>query len=46
MDFTRADAAPADKLDEITWKTVKGPESSIPSHSKSKLDKGDDDDDD
>jgi len=46
MDFTRADAAPADQLDEITWKTVKGPESSIPSRTRTKLDSGDRDDDD
>jgi len=30
MDFTHADAAPAAELDEITWKTVKGPTAVMP----------------
>jgi YVTN family beta-propeller protein len=30
MDFTHADAAPALELDQIVWKTVKGPESMMP----------------
>jgi len=30
MDFVHADAAPALLLDEIVWKTVKGPQSSMP----------------
>jgi hypothetical protein len=30
MDFTHADAAPALQLDQITWKTVKGPNSIMP----------------
>jgi hypothetical protein len=30
MDFTHADAAPALELDQIVWKTVKGPASAMP----------------
>jgi len=30
MDFTHADAAPALELDQIVWKTIKGPESAMP----------------
>ena len=30
MDFTHADAAPAAELDEITWKTIKGPTAEMP----------------
>jgi YVTN family beta-propeller protein len=31
MDFTHADAAPALQLDEIVWKTIKGPNTAMPS---------------
>ena len=30
MDFTHPDAAPALQLDQIVWKTVKGPASVMP----------------
>jgi hypothetical protein len=30
MDFTHADAAPSDQLNEITWKTIYGPDSKMP----------------
>jgi hypothetical protein len=30
MDFTHADAAPALELDQIVWKTIKGPDSVMP----------------
>ena len=30
MDFTHADRAPADRLNEIIWKSVKGPDSALP----------------
>ncbi len=46
MDFTHADAAPAAELDEITWKTVKGPTAVMPvMHRTLPSGKGDDDDD-
>jgi Phosphoesterase family len=49
MDFTHADAAPAAELDEIVWKTVKGPESVMPIMHRTlpgKEKEGNDDDDD
>jgi YVTN family beta-propeller protein len=46
MDFTHADAAPADLLDEITWQTVKGPTSHIPIRRESPVGDGDDGKDD
>lgn len=47
MDFTHADAAPAAELDEIVWKTVKGPASVMPiMHRTLPSKNGDDDDDD
>jgi hypothetical protein len=30
MDLTHDDAAPAQKLNEIIWQTVRGPESKMP----------------
>jgi hypothetical protein len=50
MDFTHADAAPALELDQIVWKTVKGPESAMPiMHQtlvgQNRASGGDDDDD-
>jgi hypothetical protein len=46
MDFTHADAAPAAELDEITWKTVKGPTAVMPVMRRTlPSGKGDDDDD-
>jgi len=46
MDFTHADAAPAAELDEITWKTVKGPTAVMPvMHRTLPRGEGDDGDD-
>ena len=30
MDFSRADQAPADELNEIIWKSIKGVDAKIP----------------
>ena len=30
MDFTHADAAPADEVNQIVWKTINGPQSQMP----------------
>ena len=46
MDFTHADAAPARRLNQIIWKTVKGPASEMPSPRGVPTDVDDDDDDD
>ncbi len=46
MDFTHADAAPAAELDEIVWKTVKGPASVMPIMHRTLPSKNGDDDDD
>jgi YVTN family beta-propeller protein len=46
MDFTHADAAPAQELDDIVWKTVKGPDSPAPRPRGMSKDKDKDDDDD
>jgi hypothetical protein len=51
MDFVHPDAAPALQLDEIVWKTVKGPDSAMPIVRRTlplgaQPNKGGDDDDD
>jgi hypothetical protein len=43
MDFIHPDAAPAAEVDEIVWKTVKGPESQLPRLRGMVGDKDDDD---
>jgi hypothetical protein len=43
MDFTHADAAPARRLNEIVWQTVKGPASRMPAP-RGRVDDEDDDD--
>jgi hypothetical protein len=37
MNFARADAAPADRLDEITWRSVRGMQSQIPASRRPEL---------
>ncbi len=46
MDFTHADAAPAERLDEITWQTVHGPQSPMPQIRRGALTKLEHEDDD